>query len=130
MKGFISIVPMGAVRITRRGIHVDKYMKRYLSYKQEISLRMKAMGFEPVESMLIVKIRFYMPVPKSYSKKKRESLLGQPHGKKPDSDNLIKSVFDAANSVLWKDDAQVFRVEAEKIYSEQPGIDFEVIECF
>jgi hypothetical protein len=39
------------------------------------------------------------------------------HGAKPDLDNLQKAVMDAITNVgIWKDDALVFKVEAEKWY--------------
>jgi Holliday junction resolvase RusA-like endonuclease len=36
------------------------------------------------------------------------------HAKKPDIDNLQKSVFDALNGYLWKDDSQISQVTASK----------------
>lgn len=40
---------------------------------------------------------FYLPMPKSWGKKKRAGRDGRPHVQKPDLDNLVKSVFDATN---------------------------------
>lgn len=40
---------------------------------------------------------------------------------KPDLDNFVKGVCDAANEILWDDDAQVCEISAAKIYSETPG---------
>ena len=37
------------------------------------------------------------------------------HTKKPDSDNLAKSVLDALNTILWLDDAQVCRLTVTKV---------------
>lgn len=34
---------------------------------------------------------------------------------RPDLDNLVKLILDAANGVLWADDSQVVHLEAEKI---------------
>jgi len=42
------------------------------------------------------------------------------HTKKPDLDNLIKLIKDACNKIIWKDDAQVVSIFAEKVYSETP----------
>jgi len=41
---------------------------------------------------------------------------------KPDLDNLVKSILDAMNGIVWVDDAQVFSLSARKIYSEEPSI--------
>jgi Holliday junction resolvase RusA-like endonuclease len=63
-------------------------------------------------------------VPASWSQKKqREALAGvvMPTGK-PDSDNVIKAVYDGCNGVVWKDDAQVVDGAQRKRYSETPGV--------
>ncbi len=36
------------------------------------------------------------------------------HTKRPDLDNLVKSVKDALNGIIWKDDSQVVKLKAEK----------------
>lgn len=38
------------------------------------------------------------------------------HCKKPDIDNLQKSVLDAANGILWKDDGQIAKLNSIKVY--------------
>ena len=42
------------------------------------------------------------------------------HIKKPDLDNLLKFTKDCLNGVVWKDDAQVFSIIAEKRYDPNP----------
>lgn len=49
--------------------------------------------------------------------------------KKPDLDNLMKSLCDALNGVVWKDDVQVCEVSLVKVIhaaSEAPGVDVEI----
>lgn len=73
----------------------------------------------PVSLML----RFVFPVPSSWPKWRRDLAAGWPKQSKPDADNLTKLVKDAANGVLWVDDAQVCELEARKVYArdaEQP----------
>lgn len=41
-------------------------------------------------------LTFWIPMPPSWSKKKREKMLGSPHQQTPDLDNLIGGLFDAA----------------------------------
>jgi Holliday junction resolvase RusA-like endonuclease len=53
---------------------------------------------------------------------KNKKLWGQPHDKRPDCDNLQKSILDPANGILFFDDAQVFHVDAKKFYSQSDGI--------
>lgn len=49
-------------------------------------------------------ITFIMPMPKSWSGKKRARMNGCPHQQVPDVDNLLKSCFDAIysnDSIVW-----------------------------
>ncbi|MEJ7245513.1 RusA family crossover junction endodeoxyribonuclease, partial [Staphylococcus epidermidis] len=48
--------------------------------------------------------------------------IGQYKRTKPDIDNLIKTVLDAANDHLWKDDNQISHIESFKQYAEEPKI--------
>ena len=77
---------------------------------------------EPKTAISLVLI-FYMPIPKSWSKKKQREALGKPHIKKPDTDNMIKLVLDRANGTLFNDDKYVYKICAEKIYSDNPRIE-------
>jgi len=60
---------------------------------------------------------FFLPFPKSYSRKKREALAGTPNREKPDLDNLVKSLLDCC--VL--EDKQVSSIMAEKKWCDQDG---------
>lgn len=77
----------------------------------------------PIDGPVWLGIKFYMPIPKSVSKKKREALKDEctPHFKRPDTDNLVKLVKDAlGNDVFWHDDCQIYSMYAYKYYSETP----------
>jgi Holliday junction resolvase RusA-like endonuclease len=76
-------------------------------------------GFRVIDSPISLHIVFEMPIPKSTSKKKLQALIGSPHLKKPDLDNLYK-MFDAYNGVLWSDDSLIYKITMEKRYSETP----------
>lgn len=83
----------------------------------------------PLEKDVYLELLFYFEVPKSYSKKKLEELESKnyTYTKKPDVDNLVKLVMDAANGMLWKDDSQVYRITAEKRYGKESGIVMNVV---
>lgn len=68
-------------------------------------------------------ITFHMQIPKSYSQKKKDALLGEFHWKRPDVDNLQKLIFDALNEIVYKDDGQISWVVAKKLYSKNPHIE-------
>lgn len=53
---------------------------------------------------------------------KKKKLWGQPHTKRPDADNLIKSVSDSFNGLLYKDDSQIFSLCAKKFYAPKSSI--------
>lgn len=90
-----DVTPVPKPRMTQR----DKWLKparkpvaQYHSYKkclQAFSLRDKYVVTNPLSLI------FVMPMPASWSKKKRLSMIGQPHTDKPDLDNLIKAFKDS-----------------------------------
>lgn len=74
---------------------------------------------------------FYMPIPKSTSKKKREQMINNEikhtvHN--GDLDNLCKGVLDALNGIAYKDDSQITVIHANKRYGEIPGIELRIVE--
>lgn len=82
------------------------------------------MRFED-DAALKVSIKAYYDIPASKSKKMKEAMA---HGtirptKKPDCDNVIKSVLDALSSVAYHDDVQVVDVTLCKWYSYEPRIE-------
>lgn len=84
----------------------------------------------PLEEPLSMRIRFGMPIPKSYSKKQRKMITdGQLHHcKTPDIDNLAKLVLDGLNGVAYVDDKQIISLTAEKFYAEIPGTTVQISE--
>jgi Holliday junction resolvase RusA-like endonuclease len=76
-----------------------------------------AMGdMEPLETPLTVFLHFTLPIPASASKKVKEALLNAPHTKKPDIDNLCKSVLDGMANIVFKNDGQIASLHATKKY--------------
>lgn len=126
----IPVKPMGAVRMTTRGKWVSESAKRYLSYKNQIQWEVKKQlrTNEIITGPIEVDMIFYMPIPQSWSKKKKREAAGTFHTKKPDADNLVKGVFDSLNKLVWKDDNQVCKISAKKIYAEEPGISLDIKE--
>lgn len=73
---------------------------------------------------LKVSMIFCMPIPKSYTKKRRKWIIDgyEQYTKKPDIDNLAKAVLDALNGVAWSDDSQIVQLNLRKEYTESPHI--------
>lgn len=66
-------------------------------------------GRRPLTGPVELCLAFYFTPPASWSASKREKALRFMGWKisKPDIDNLQKSVMDAGNGIIWKDDNQV-----------------------
>ncbi|KXA43164.1 MULTISPECIES: RusA family crossover junction endodeoxyribonuclease, partial [Staphylococcus] len=113
-------------RFANRGKYVQTYMPAtYTAHKAFIQKQMpKAM----LENNLIVTIEFLFNPPQSWSNKKRLAMIGQYKRTKPDIDNLIKTVLDAANKHLWKDDNQIVEVRSFKKYADESKIVMSVTE--
>lgn len=67
----------------------------------------------PLDGPLIVDFVFVMPRPRA-KVWKTKPMPRYPHTGTPDRDNLIKSVQDALNGLVWADDAQIFDGRIEK----------------
>ena len=77
--------------------------------------------FEPFTSEIRVCIKAVFEVPKSYSKKRRESLLSSRTGytHKPDADNISKIILDSLNGLAYVDDSQVTTLLIYKEYGQE-----------
>lgn len=78
----------------------------------------------PLEGPIIATIDAAFPIPKSWSKKKRDSALNgwiRPTVK-PDTDNIAKSILDSLNTIAYRDDSQIVGLCVQKVYGLQPGV--------
>ncbi|UVI31199.1 RusA family crossover junction endodeoxyribonuclease [Paenibacillus spongiae] len=126
----LSMTPMGAVRMTRKGKWTSEAAQRYLTYKQAAAWKLRQVFKEPLPYAVDVNVRFTLPVPPSWGKKKKTEHIGQHVTVKPDIDNLLKGLFDAANKIVWLDDNLVARCSAEKVYGHTGKIEMEVTPVF
>lgn len=81
---------------------------------------------------LKVSIQAFFQIPASVSKKKAEQMQ-QGHirpTKKPDSDNVAKSILDALNGIAFHDDAQVAELTVSKFYALYPKAIVTIEELF
>jgi Holliday junction resolvase RusA-like endonuclease len=106
--------PAGLKRLLR--------LERYNEYKLSIWALAKQHRFDfPNQGCWI---RFYIPCPKSWSKKKKARFHGYSHLSKPDLDNLTKAVFDS----LFPEDKNINHFQASKqwVNSNEGWIEFEI----
>ena len=72
----------------------------------------------PFDGPVGVDVVFFFVWPKS--KERKRSPRGEsPKGNGKDIDNLLKSLFDGCNGVVWNDDSQVAEIRARKRYAAQ-----------
>ena len=74
----------------------------------------------PLNEPLCVELWFYLPIPKSASMRLRDRLRNDWVTKKPDIDNLTKSILDGCNGIAYADDNQIAATVAYKIYADRP----------
>ena len=77
----------------------------------------------PLDGPLRVDLRIVIPIPQSWTQKRRAAALAgiEMPTKKPDLDNIMKMI-DALNLVAFVDDAQIVETGMRKEYGEKPGL--------
>ena len=76
----------------------------------------------PTEKPVIMQITAVFPRPKGMIWKSKP-MPRVPHAKKPDNDNLEKSVYDSLNKLAFRDDSQIYYSITQKFIAsgdEQP----------
>ena len=114
--------PAPRPRLGRYGVY---NLQSYTDYKDD--LRQYFNCIDIIDNQpIFLDVTFYMPFPKSYTKKQRMTLLGKHCIIKPDIDNLVKGVMDAMLGCVYHDDNIVAEIKAYKIWSEVGSIDIQL----
>lgn len=124
----------GRPRATTRAGHAALYTpKKTANYESLIAhaAHQAMAGAAPVEFACQVQLSITVGVPASWSKKKQAAALaGQVlPTKKPDTDNVVKAVFDGMNGVVWRDDVQAVDLFVRKRYGAAPCVFVRVSQC-
>lgn len=100
------------------------------NYEKRIAAAFSAKypNHEPIENCIKLTITSYFPAPKSTSKKRLREMEAEQFlfNKRPDIDNVLKSVLDGLSGTAWTDDKLVTDITACKRYSPQPRIVVEI----
>ena len=125
--------PQGRPRAVRMGAGVRMYdPPKSKVYKQMVAAKvrsyMKINGIQTITEPLAVHLNFYFTPPKSYSKKRIRAIEAKEElfTKKPDLDNLAKSILDSCNNLLFKDDSQIVGLTIGKHYGHEDYVDVKV----
>lgn len=113
---WLKVTPTPKPRQTRADVWKQRpAVMRYRAFADQLrreAKRTKLLSL-PANGM---DIYFYMPMPASWSEKKRRKMGHTPHQQKPDIDNLLKAVFDA----LCEDDCHIWSLSrVEKRWAEE-----------
>ena len=120
-------VGKGRSRSVRRGNFIGHYTpEKTVNYEGLVSNRaFDAMnGADLFLGAVSVSIEIRVSMPKAASEKKRTEMVMERIFplKKPDMDNVVKSIFDAMNKVVFWDDSQVVFLNVSKLYGINPCV--------
>ena len=118
----------GRPRFARRGNFVKTYTDaKTVGYEDQVRIYARqAMGSsEPLKGPLEAAIYIRLPVPRSYPKKRVAACLSglEWPSKKPDWDNVAKSICDGMESIIFVCDSQIVECHVRKVYAETAGVD-------
>ena len=123
-------VGKGRPRFTRQGHAYTP--EKTAAYEGKVRLCWKAQSGQGFAGGIPLRasIMAYFPIPKSVSKKKAAAMEGKFHTKKPDSDNLCKSLLDAICGYAYPDDSAIQIDRCWKIYTNaSPRVEVEIREA-
>ena len=112
----------GRPRLTRNGhAFTDEKTRNYENLVKLLAMQaMEKAGATVTDKPVKATINAYFEIPKSYTKKKLQAIFdGEIKPAKPDIDNIIKSLLDGCNKIIFKDDVQIFAITATKNYINQ-----------
>ena len=116
----------GRPRFSTRGGFVKTYTpEKTASYENFVKVcYLNKYKGQKLDGEIIAEIIAYFSIPKSFSKKKRlEAIEGKIRPtKKPDTDNIAKTILDSLNGIAFEDDKQVVALLVKKLYGEEAKI--------
>ena len=109
----------GRPKFSRQGNFIRTYTPdKTVNYENLVKLSWAESGNQMLHGKIYATIYAFFKIPKSVSKKKRAEMAGAHYDKKPDADNLAKSILDALNGIAYDDDSQVVGLLVEKRYTD------------
>jgi Holliday junction resolvase RusA-like endonuclease len=117
-------VAKGRPRMTRRGIVYTPASTRRYEAHGRLAAQLAMDGRPPIAVPVRAEIVIDLPVPASWSAKRRDAALrGEVRPTtRPDCDNYIKSALDAVNEIVVTDDSLVVDLAAVKRYARIPKL--------
>ena len=120
-------VPLKRARCTRFGRFYDPCKAQKQSTGLKIWILRSEGQYIPTYAVPVeIEFVFGIKTPASLSNKKKISLEGTPHSKKPDIDNLVKYYLDVLQPNVISDDAKVTKISSSKIYTQDPYVEVKI----
>jgi Holliday junction resolvase RusA-like endonuclease len=117
-------VAKGRPRVTRRGITYTPSATRKFEAHGRLAAQLAMNGRPPITVPVHAEIVIDLPVPASWSAKRRDAaLLGNIRPTtRPDCDNYCKSAMDAINNIVVSDDSMIVDLVVSKRYASIPQL--------
>ena len=114
----LNIPPCPKPRMTK----ADRWRKRqsvlkFFAFRYAVRQLPRETMHNKILEMESFEIVFHVPMPKSWSKKKKGYMNGSAHQQRPDLDNYLKAWKDS----VYEEDAIVWRVKASKLWTDGTG---------
>lgn len=109
---------------TRQGVRTYTPKATETYQKDVLAAYMDKYQATKLNGLIWTKITAYFAVPKSVPKKRRADLVW--YDKKPDADNIAKSVLDALQGIAYDDDKQVVALIVYKQYGDVAKVDVQM----
>ena len=118
----IPPTPKGRPRFSRVGknVRVHKPAVTAKFEKMVSALCKEQWDATPLDGPIKIELNFYITPPRTV-KRKYPTV-------RPDVDNYVKSVLDGMNTIIYRDDAQIISLTANKIYRAESGIEVTIHE--
>jgi Holliday junction resolvase RusA-like endonuclease len=130
MSGAVTIViggpptAKGRPRMTRRGFAYTPAKTRKYEAHGRLAAQQAMNGQPPIAVPVRAEVTIELPVPASWSGKRREAALRgeiRPTSR-PDADNYVKAALDAVNAIVVADDSLVVDLVVTKKYAAVPAL--------
>jgi Holliday junction resolvase RusA-like endonuclease len=130
MSGAVTIViggpptAKGRPRMTRRGFAYTPAKTRKYEAHGRLAAQQAMNGQPPIAVPVRAEVTIELPVPASWSAKRREAALRgeiRPTSR-PDADNYVKAALDTVNAIVVADDSLVVDLVVTKKYAAVPAL--------
>jgi len=108
----LSLDAIGKPRITKNWWAKRDKVNRYNAWKDHVRHQMRVQGVKIPKDPVGLEFTVYIPMPKSWPKKKQYAFMATFHNQKPDIDNVAKAMMDC----IFEEDKCVGVLNCRKVW--------------